>query len=75
MMSAPLILSSDLAKLSPQAIAILSNKSILAIDQDALGKMATLVRRSPVEDVLFKKLERRRLRGRSAEPRDYAPSG
>ncbi len=56
MMSAPLILSSDLAKLSPQAVAILSNKPILAIDQDAVGKMATLVRRSSVQDVLFKKL-------------------
>lgn len=56
MMSAPLILSSDLSKLSPQAIAILSNKSILAIDQDRLGEMATLVRRSPTIDVLFKKL-------------------
>ena len=56
MMSSPLILSSDLGKLSPEVIAILSNKSILAIDQDPLGKTATLVRRSPVMDVLFKKL-------------------
>jgi alpha-galactosidase len=56
MMSAPLILSSDLGKLSPEAIAILSNKSILAVDQDPLGKTATLVRRSPVMDILLKKL-------------------
>lgn len=56
MMSAPLILSSDLEKLSPQAIAILSNKAVLTIDQDPLGKMATLVRRTPDMDVLFKKL-------------------
>ncbi len=56
MMSAPLILSSDIEKLSPQAVEILSNKSVLAVDQDPLGKMATLVRRNPTTDVLFKKL-------------------
>jgi alpha-galactosidase len=56
MMSAPLILSSDLTKLSPEAIGILSNKAILSVDQDPSGKTATLVRRSPVMDVLFKKL-------------------
>jgi alpha-galactosidase len=56
MMSAPLILSSDVAKLSPEAVAILGNKSIIAVDQDALGRMATLVRRSPSMDVLFKPL-------------------
>lgn len=56
MMSAPLILSSDLDRLSPEAIAILGNKSVLAIDQDSLGKMATLVRRSPEVDVLIKPL-------------------
>jgi alpha-galactosidase len=56
MMSAPLILSSDLARLSPQSIKILSNKAVIAVDQDTLGKMATLVRRSPTMDVLFKQL-------------------
>ncbi len=54
MMSAPLILSSDIEKLSPQAIAILGNKNMIAIDQDALGRIATLVRRSPAMDVLLK---------------------
>ncbi len=56
MMSAPLILSSDLDKLSPQAVAILGNKAVLAVDQDALGRMATLVRRNQNTDVLFKQL-------------------
>lgn len=56
MMSAPLILSSNLEKLSPKAIAILSNKAVLAVDQDPLGKMATLVRRNQTTDVLFKKV-------------------
>ncbi len=56
MMSAPLILSSDVDKLNPQAIAILGNKAVIAIDQDPLGRMATLVRRTPVMDVLSKPL-------------------
>jgi alpha-galactosidase len=56
MMSAPLILSSDLDKLSPESVAILGKKNVIAIDQDALGRMVTLVRRSPVMDILFKPL-------------------
>jgi len=56
MMSAPLILSSNVAQLSPESVAILGNKAIIAIDQDALGRMATLVRRSPSTDILFKPL-------------------
>lgn len=58
MMSAPLILSSDVEKLSPQAVAILGNRAVIAIDQDPLGQMATLVRRSPEMDLLFKPLSR-----------------
>ena len=57
MMSAPLILSSDLDKLSPQSVAILGNKQIIAVDQDPPGRMATLVKRSSVTDVLFKPLK------------------
>ena len=56
MMSVPLILSSDLEKLSPQATAILGNKAVLRVDQDPLGKTATLIRRNSIMDVLFKKL-------------------
>lgn len=56
MMSAPLILSSDVAKLTPQALDIVGNEAVLAIDQDPLGQMATLVRRTPETDVLSKRL-------------------
>lgn len=56
MMSSPLILSSDLSKLTPDALAIVGNKAVIAIDQDPLGKEATLVRRTPQTDVLFKRL-------------------
>jgi alpha-galactosidase len=57
MMSAPLILSSDVAKLSPESIAIVGNKALIAIDQDPLGQIATLVRRTTETDVLFKRLK------------------
>ncbi|MGH8180125.1 MAG: ricin-type beta-trefoil lectin domain protein, partial [Steroidobacteraceae bacterium] len=56
MMSAPLILSSDLDSLSPAAIAILGNRGVLAVDQDRAGMMATLLRRSASMDVLMKPL-------------------
>lgn len=57
MMSAPLILSSDLEALSPAAIAILGNRAVLAVDQDPSGRMATLVRRSASMDLLMKPLQ------------------
>lgn len=56
MMSAPLILSSNLNKLSAASIRILGNRAVLAVDQDPLGQMATLLRRSPAQDVLMKPL-------------------
>ena len=57
MMSAPLILSSNLEKLSPAAITILGNRSVLSVDQDPGGRMATLVRRGPAMDLLLKPLQ------------------
>ena len=56
MMSAPLILSSDVARLSPAAVKILGNREVIRVDQDPLGRMATLVRRTPGIDVLLKPL-------------------
>src|SRR6185437_13926826 len=56
-MSAPLILSSNLNSLSKQSIAIVGNKAVIAVDQDRLGKTATLVRRSATMDLLLKKLD------------------
>jgi alpha-galactosidase len=56
MMSAPLILSVDLGKLSSQAISILGNRAVIAVDQDSRGRMATLVQRGRAVDILFKPL-------------------
>jgi len=43
MMAAPLIIGTDLRTVSEETLAILSNKEIIAIDQDRLGKQATVV--------------------------------
>lgn len=56
MMSAPLVLSSDIGKLSRNSVRILGNRAVIAVDQDPLGRMATLVKRTPVIDLLFKPL-------------------
>ncbi|HEX4268128.1 MAG TPA: ricin-type beta-trefoil lectin domain protein [Steroidobacteraceae bacterium] len=56
MMSAPLILSSDVSRLTPAAVRILGNRAVLSVDQDPLGRMATLLRRSASSDVLIKPL-------------------
>ncbi|MGH8160920.1 MAG: ricin-type beta-trefoil lectin domain protein, partial [Gammaproteobacteria bacterium] len=56
MMSAPLVLSVDVAKLSPAAIRVLGSKAVIRVDQDPLGRMATLVRRTPTSDLLLKPL-------------------
>ena len=57
MMSAPLILSSDISKMTPDVVSIVGNKSILAVDQDALGKSATLIARTKTSDLLLKPLQ------------------
>ncbi|HYW34142.1 MAG TPA: ricin-type beta-trefoil lectin domain protein [Balneolaceae bacterium] len=56
MMSAPLKLSVNVGQLSSAAIRVLGNKRVIRVDQDPLGRMATLVRRTKASDVLLKKL-------------------
>ena len=56
MMASPLILSSDVASLSPESLKILGNKDVIAVDQDALGRQANLLRRGAGIDVLIKPL-------------------
>lgn len=41
MLAAPLIAGNDLAHMTPQIAAILTNREVIAIDQDALGEQAT----------------------------------
>lgn len=55
MMSAPLVLGNDIRKMSNSVLDIITNKGLIAIDQDALGKQAKRVRKGAV-DVLAKPL-------------------
>ncbi len=43
MLAAPLLAGNDLSKMSPETLAILSNKDVIAIDQDSLGKQGDRV--------------------------------
>jgi alpha-galactosidase len=43
MMDAPLIIGTDLRKATPETMKILSNKDVIALDQDPLGKQAKLI--------------------------------
>ncbi|MGW7491598.1 NPCBM/NEW2 domain-containing protein [Streptomyces sp. NPDC054786] len=44
MMAAPLLIGSDLRKATPETFEILANKDLIAIDQDPLGKQATVLK-------------------------------
>lgn len=54
--SAPLIISAYVPDLTADEIAYLTNKDIVAVDQDALGLQATLVSQDGTWDVLTKNL-------------------
>jgi alpha-galactosidase len=57
MMASPLILSLDVAKLSPESVKILGNPDVIAVDQDPLGRAPNLLRRDGGMDVLIKPLK------------------
>ncbi len=56
MMASPLLISTDVAKLSSAALGILSNKDVIAVDQDALGRQAELVKKIGNVDILSRPL-------------------
>lgn len=55
-MASPLLISTDVAKLSPAALRILSNKDVIAVDQDPLGRQAGIVKKIGDVDVLLRPL-------------------
>jgi hypothetical protein len=55
-MAAPLISSTDLTKISPAALAILSNSDVIAVDQDTAGVQGHIVQFGETYDVLAKPL-------------------
>ncbi|MFG3280875.1 ricin-type beta-trefoil lectin domain protein [Streptomyces sp. NPDC048111] len=56
MMAAPLILSSDVAALTPAGLSALGNTGLVAIDQDPLGRQAGVVATNATTDVLARPL-------------------
>lgn len=54
--SAPLIISADMPALSAEEVKYLTNKDLIAVDQDALVQQATLVSQDATWDVLTKSL-------------------
>ncbi|MHB1544849.1 MAG: glycoside hydrolase family 27 protein [Gammaproteobacteria bacterium] len=55
-MAAPLLISTDVARLSPAALKILSNAAVIAVDQDPLGIQATLIKQEGSVDILSRPL-------------------
>ncbi len=55
-MAAPLLISTDVSRLSPAALAILSNRAVIAVDQDPLGIQARLVGAEGPIDILSRPL-------------------
>ncbi|KAF8940931.1 hypothetical protein BGZ58_003916 [Dissophora ornata] len=56
-MGSPLILSTDVRQLSEEQIGFLTNKDIIAVNQDPLGVQARMVWRSAESDVLVKPMQ------------------
>lgn len=55
LMSAPLLLGCDLTKLDPFTLSLLTNDEVLALDQDPLGKQATIVYREEENEMILAK--------------------
>lgn len=57
MMSAPLLIGSDLRKATTETFDILSNPDVIALDQDPLGKQGTVVSANGGQVVMVKELK------------------
>jgi len=57
MLAAPLISGNDLRQMDADTVAILTNKEVIAIDQDPLGKQASRVRKEGDKEVWARELE------------------
>jgi len=57
MLAAPLIAGNDLRSMSKETLAILSNKDVIAVDQDKLGIQAFKYKTEPGLEYFFKPLE------------------
>ncbi len=57
LMAAPLVFSGDMARLDPFTLNVLCNAEVIDVDQDALGRQARVIRKTPNDFVLVKDLE------------------
>jgi alpha-galactosidase len=57
MLAAPLIAGNDLRSMSPEIKAILTNKEVIAINQDALGSQGRRVRKDGDKEIWVKQLK------------------
>ena len=57
LLAAPLIYSGDLTKLNDFTLNVLCNTAVIAIDQDPLGKCATVIERTADTFIMVKELE------------------
>jgi alpha-galactosidase len=57
LMAAPLFFSGDMERLDEFTLNVLCNAEIIGINQDALGRQARVIRRTPGDLVLAKELE------------------
>ncbi len=60
MLAAPLIAGNDLSNMSKETISILTNKEVIAIDQDRLGKQGYLIHDEENFQIFLKPIIRRR---------------
>jgi alpha-galactosidase len=55
-LAAPLLAGNDLSKMTPDTLAILTDKDVIAIDQDALGKQGTRLSQEGAQEIWTKPL-------------------
>lgn len=51
LLAAPLLAGNDLTTMTPETVALLTNKEVIAIDQDRLGKQADRVRAEGTKEI------------------------
>jgi alpha-galactosidase len=56
LLAAPLLAGNDLSKMTPETLSILTNREVIAIDQDTLGKQAERVWASKADEIWMKPL-------------------
>jgi alpha-galactosidase len=56
LLAAPLLAGNDLSKMTPETLSILTNREVIAVDQDRLGKQAERVWASKANEIWMKPL-------------------